>query len=376
MGSHLRGNVYKNLQDLEDRSNSAPPAMELTARSLFSFRPPDEGVHTRMRPLHESGENMSSTAEQRIIRDSVALTSSSSTTPGQSGNHAFLEAGSEISSIFGLGAQDFDLNDPELDAHVRDTSSSSVSAPVPLRARPPRAPGEPEYHGGLDVAAKKGILAGEGLRGIGGTRSASPHHVIRSPFEDGTWQHPGLGSVVGSIRSNSAQGGAIGDRSSLRVAVERDQDGKEDGGDGYGYGQRRGDDDDAQLSFNMQHLTLPPGMHRPESAGSSGRMQQPSQPGSGLQQPMTPSMLQQIPISPQGHPMQHHGYMPGDLPGMYSRDDLGQNAQQQHQLNAQQADMQRWMMGADGMNMSGMMDGSMPGMGAQGMGGGSMAGLA
>lgn len=151
MGSHLRGNVYKNLQDLEDRSNSAPPAMELTARSLFSFRPPDEGVHTRMRPLHESGENMSSTAEQRIIRDSVALTSSSSTTPGQSGNHAFLEAGSEISSIFGLGAQDFDLNDPELDAHVRDTSSSSVSAPVPLRARPPRAPGEPEYHGGLDV---------------------------------------------------------------------------------------------------------------------------------------------------------------------------------------------------------------------------------
>ena len=51
------------------------------------------------------------------------------------------------SSIFGLGAQDFDLNDPEFDAHSKEPSS--VSAPTPVR--PPRAPCEPAYHGGLDV---------------------------------------------------------------------------------------------------------------------------------------------------------------------------------------------------------------------------------
>jgi len=199
MGGHLRGNVYANLQEIDDRSTSAPPVLELTARSLFSFRPPDEG---HMRPLASTAEqsDMSVSSEQRIIRDSVALTSSTSSTPGQTGSQ-YLEAGSEISSIFGLGAQDFDLNEPELDAHSKEPSS--VSAPKPVR--PPRAPGEPAYHGGLDVAAKKGILAGEGYRVMGGTRSASPHHVIRSPFEDGTWQHPGLGNVVGSIRSNSAQ---------------------------------------------------------------------------------------------------------------------------------------------------------------------------
>ena len=374
MGGHLRGNVYANLQEVDDRSTSAPPVLELTARSLFSFRPPDEGAHTHMPALSSTaehhGQDMSVSSEQRIIRDSVALTSSTSSAPGQTGSQ-YLEAGSEISSIFGLGAQDFDLNDPELDAHSKEPSS--VSAPKPVR--PPRAPGEPAYHGGLDAPAKKGILAGEGYRVMGGTRSASPHHVIRSPFEDGTWQHPGLGNVVGSIRSNSAQGGAVGGavvgRSSLRVAVDENGEVKEEGGgdDGYGYGQRRGDEDEAQLSFNMQHLTLPPGMHRPDSAGS-----RPSQPGSGMQQPMTPSMLQ--PISPATHPMQHHGFMPGDLPGMYSRDDMGQGAQQQHQMNAQQAEMQRWMMAqgqgqaeGGGMNMPGM-----DGMHAQGMGGGGMPG--
>ena len=59
------------------------------------------------------------------------------------------------------------------------------------------------------------------------------------------------------------QGGAVVGRSTLRVSVDENGEVKEEGGgDGQtdGYYQRRGDEDDPQLSFNMQHLTLPPGI--------------------------------------------------------------------------------------------------------------------
>eukprot|EP00283_Hemiselmis_rufescens_P002954 CAMPEP_0173423394 /NCGR_PEP_ID=MMETSP1357-20121228/3715_1 /TAXON_ID=77926 /ORGANISM="Hemiselmis rufescens, Strain PCC563" /LENGTH=115 /DNA_ID=CAMNT_0014386503 /DNA_START=34 /DNA_END=378 /DNA_ORIENTATION=+ len=38
------GHVYTELADLEERSTSAPPVLELTAKTLFSYRPPLDDI--------------------------------------------------------------------------------------------------------------------------------------------------------------------------------------------------------------------------------------------------------------------------------------------------------------------------------------------
>ena len=142
--------------------------------------------------------------------------------------NSFLEASSEISSIFGGsfgddmrsgGAAQAAGNQPGLDMYNQH-SSAAMSAPVPVRsvaavrvlralpalvqphatheldtctrsvlsnvahgdrARPPLPPGNRTH--GVQQRSHLGPL-GDQLRTGGGTRSASPHHIIRSPFED------------------------------------------------------------------------------------------------------------------------------------------------------------------------------------------------
>ena len=118
---------------------------------------------------------------------------------GQPGTNSFLEASSEISSIFGggdsfgssfasgaaarMGMEGGGIGDM-YDKHQQ--SGMGVSAPVPVRARPPLAPGSRSsvVHAPDSRQALGGAGLGDALRVGGGARSASPHQIIRSPFDN------------------------------------------------------------------------------------------------------------------------------------------------------------------------------------------------
>jgi len=135
---------------------------------------------------------------------------------------------------------------------------------------------------------------GDQLRTGGGARSASPHHVIRSPFED-----TGISLELSHVMSNMSNRCKSADPVGMGVSALNNHDGDDDLSDddrnahgeyrvGSGFGASSRNDDDycgSGPSFDLDRLTLPPGMQRGNAHGDG----MPDQPGSqSMLQPMSP----------------------------------------------------------------------------------------
>jgi len=355
----------------DDRAISAPPVLEFSAKTLFSYQSPFEEVrgvepsynqyypptageaNTVNHPMKNMGFRYGGNPNSREEASDIRMMQPGmpgvnahagpvpSLTKGKTGTNSFLEAGSEISSIFGLdpsgqdpddrpvwgtldqigGSMEF-LNEQALGGSD-SLSGSNVSAPVPVRARPPKPPVDPSNPMQPRGRVRELQMSGDALRS-GGARSASPHHIIRSPFEESGWDSLALGKVFNNFRCKSADlGNGVG---ALNDGTNDDGELNDDhisglvnaleGGNDNGAGlddenSYLNADMNSPLSFDIEKLTLPPGMGR---NGSSSQLS-PAQPNSAsMLQPMSPAqrpsdssvLSQQVPaFGLDGHPNQY-----------------------------------------------------------------------